>query len=440
MNSLVDFALRNGGTEVQLEMPYRYKSTLGLSGANPSIFEYRGETYVNTRILNYYKFFSNNNFNFLEDNCGLSVASGSRYCKSDNVIVNQKTGEEFYLKFPFYFNAEYNGLEDGKFVIWNDKLYVYGTRCDVVKDKSIITIYELNDKFEIVKVINTNNGGISKVEKNWMAVPDKPFYFLYEPKKPVVIKINEDNGSFETVEVKRGNEVCQEQLRGNATMCRVDENRYIAIVHNSYEGGRKYRFKFVFYDNEFNAISSSDWFIFKNEMCEFCCGMKLTDGLLHISYSMFDCCSYVLSLPFDKIEEFCSKTIESNYPTMFDSNYFFNLAISCEKKFSTSIPIFNYVVCTTNPFEPIHYESAVRMLTYYIRFKSVVEEHIKELKELAMKYIMIFQDRCECYYILSGLYKFEGDFEMYREMKRLGDERKNSMMPYFGYYLNPHYL
>ena len=446
MKSLVTFAIKNGGNDDVVTMPNDYKHNNILSGMNPSIAVYKGNMYSNSRSISYKKIFSNNNFPILK-NYGINqlmfYPGNKNSFDSLNTVTNIETKQEYYLDFPFYFNTLFNGLEDMRFVVWNDKLYVYGTRLDVIDGFGIIVIYELDENMRVKKTINVYDEKNSVIEKNWMAIPDKPFHFIYDAATSTVVSVNEDNGTYEII--KRNNvSNAGIELRGNTPLCRIDENTYITICHtsvNEYDKDNfdlKYKFKFVFYDNEFEVIKTSDWFVFKNDLCEFCCGLLISDGNVRISYSILDCMGYVVSFPVYKLDEFCEKY--NGGDNMFDTTYFYLLALKNEREGLSSIPIFNYVACCTKPFENIHYESAIRVMAYWFRNNDFIMNSIGVYKEMATKYSMLFPERCEAYYILSMVYRIEGNHEMAKEMKSLGDKYKPNDLSLFEKYLNINFL
>lgn len=440
MKKLVEFALANGGSDFVIPMPNKYKFYNGIASINPTIVDYKNELYLNSRVVNYYKIYSTENFPILPtDWPNQIVQSNDVYLLSENIIQVPGMKKETELEVPLYFNTEYNGLEDARFVIWGNKMYVYGTRFDVVENRGIIVIYELNDKQEVCSVINVCNED-TYIEKNWMAISDKPFHFIYDCNISQVVKVDKNTGAYHTI--KTGEWHGEEyQLRGNTPLCRLDENSYIAVVHTSYNDNNddiNYKFKFLFYDNDFNVVKSSDWFVFKNEMCEFCCGMNITNGDINIAYSVLDCDSFIVSFPINKLDEFCFGPEPTD--KIFNKNYFFGLAELNEKQIKPAIPLFNYVACVTNPYEKIHYESAVRTLAYWSNNEYIFSECLDNFEMLALKYTKLFPWRCEAYYILSKVYRYQGLFEKAEQMKTIGIENNNNLIPMFTNYLNYYYL
>lgn len=440
MKKLVEFALANGGTDSVVPIPSKYRFYNGIASINPTIVDYKNKLFLNSRIVNYYKIYSTENFPILPtDWPNQIVQSNNSYLLSENILQIPNLKEETELEIPFYFNSVYNGLEDARFVVWNDKMYVYGTRFDVIENKGIIVIYELNDEQEVCSVINVCNED-TYIEKNWMAIPDKPFHFIYDCNISQVVKVDRNSGNYETVKtgVWHGEEY---QLRGNTPLSRLDDNTYITVAHTSYiedSNNMNYKFKFLFYDNDFNVIKSSDWFVFKNEMCEFCCGMSITNGNVNIAYSVLDCDSFIVSFPISKLNDFCFGSEATNIT--FNKNYFFRLAELNEKQMKPAIPIFNYIACVTKPHEKIHYESAVRTLAYWSNNEYIFSECLDNFEMLALKYIKLFPDRCEAYYILSKVYRYQGLLEEAEQMKRIGIGNDNDLTPIFTNYLIPYYL
>ena len=440
MKKLVEFALGNGGSDSVIPIPSKYKFYNGVASINPTITDFKDNLFLNSRVVNYYKIYSTEKFPILpSDWSNQIVQSNNGYLMSENVIQVPGLKKEVEYDIPFYFNSNYNGLEDARFVVWDNKMYIYGTRFDVVEDKGIIVIYELNDNLEICTVINVFNED-TYIEKNWMAIPDKPFHFVYDCNISQVVKVDRNTGNYETVKTGEwhGKEY---QLRGNTPLSRLDDNTYVTVVHTSYNEDNEdinYKFKFLFYDNNFNVIKSSDWFVFKNEMCEFCCGMNIINNEINIAYSILDCDSFIVSFPIDKLNEFCFETNETD--TVFDTLYFYKLAELNEKQMKPAIPLYNYVACITEPYEKIHYECAVKTLAYWSNNEYIFSECIDNFEMLALKYTKLFPECCEAYYILAKIYRYQGLLEEAKKVKKRGDKFKFNIIPYFTTYLNYEYL
>ena len=207
MKKLVEFALANGGTDSVVPMPSKYRFYNGIASINPTIVDYKNELFLNSRIVNYYKIYSTENFPILPtDWPNQIVQSNNGDLLSENILQIPGLKKETELEIPFYFNSVYNGLEDARFVVWDNKMYVYGTRFDVIEGKGIIVIYELNDKQEVCSVINVCNED-TYIEKNWMAIPDKPFHFIYDCNISQVVKVDRNSGNYnssQTVSASQG--------------------------------------------------------------------------------------------------------------------------------------------------------------------------------------------------------------------------------------------
>ena len=121
-------------------------------------------------------------------------------------------------------------------------------------------------------------------------------------------------------------------------------------------------------------------------------------------------------------------------------NWKFKEAELNEKQMKPAIPIFNYIACVTKPHEKIHYESAVRTLAYWSNNEYIFSECLDNFEMLALKYTKLFPERCEAYYILSKVYRYQGLLEEAEQMKRIGIGNDNDLMPIFTNYLIPYYL
>ena len=455
MKSLVKFITENGGHEYNIVYPLRLLGS-GFSGSNTSCAWYNGSLMVNSRIIDYTKVFQSPDIKILE-----SVKLSQTYI----FIKNGFTSRNLISKFSDskinntietkYINNDYNdfykGFEDCRLVVWNGKLYSYGTRWDKVEQRcGCICIYELDDNMqpqnEIIVLPQNNNN----CEKNWAAIEDRPFTFVYSHNPLNVIKVDGE-GKCTLIKSNVKDENIDTIIKGSTQVVRYDSDTYISLVHTNryYDidgiGYSDYLTAFVFYDNNLNIIKMSDWFVFKSPMCEFTCGLAIHNDDVYITYSQLDCTSHLLKTTKETIEKFInSKDDNSKIYSFLD---FYNLANYYDTKrlYTTSSPLYSYAAtkcCNEHVDTELKLECLIK--TYCNIVKSANKFGVTELSfeiiNTIKKFLDDFPNNCEFYYLLAYLYKLNGDFDEYRRYKQLGDERKVNIHNYFFKYFNPNYL
>lgn len=192
------------------------------------------------------------------------------------------------------YKGMFRGLEDGRLVVWNDNLYIYGTQfSDEDPIAQSITIYKLDDNFEVVdKDSLTTNCGWT--EKNWMAFPDKPMDFIYK------LDVDSDRKIYSLIysQLDESSDLNSiSNFRGSTPLLKTDDG-YISIVHQSYRDGSNnlnYVHNIARFDDEGHFIGSSPNFRFEIAGIEFCTGMTRDDeDNLYISYSTSDGTSNII--------------------------------------------------------------------------------------------------------------------------------------------------
>lgn len=456
MNSLSTYAKANGGTFTVMKPPSAVVGT-NSAATNPSVVFYKGKYYVNQRVVDYTLMYSNERFELCSNGLNQYIYLGGdddRYT-SRNFITDAETGKQCELEFPTHFTVKYNGLEDARFVVWDDRLYMYGTRLDVYYGQANICIYLIDtDSFTVEREWVVKNWPLNGVEtldspnwlmqKNWMAIPDKPFHFLYAPSPAVIVRVDPDTCSY-SLAMPLPQDRLDYIVRGSAPLCRIDSDTYLALVHTN-EGGfdengrlqTNYKFKALLYDNWFNVKKESEWFVFMNDKTEFCCGMCVNSGKITFTHSSFDSSSYLTELELDKFLAFMDE--KEHGRSLFNERFMYTTAVDMEKDGLNAISWFNHVACTVRQTEPMHYESAVRVLTFWCLNENFTRWCFDNLRFLAYKYTKLFPDRCEAFYILSVLEGRNGDFEKAAELKSKADSVRDGDRSVIDRYLQPHYM
>ena len=436
----------NGGIFTHINNPHIVLGSGKLADMNPSLVYYKNCYFLNQRIIDYTKLYSSDKFNIYTNSINQFIFNNSisKY-NSVNVMTNVSDGRQWVVELPKHGKAAYTGLEDAKFVVWEDELYLYGTRCDVNNGQGNICVYQI-DPFNFTvgnEWVVPNNTGVN-VEKNWMAIPDKPFCFIYQPNPMTVIEGDPDNCTTRLYGSTKTNEL-GDNVRGSTPLIRIDTDTYLTLVHTSDggfdSGGRyqlKYKFKAILLDNDFNVKKTSDWFVFMNELTEFCCGMCVNKNKISFTHSSFDCSSFLTELEFDKFMEFIE--LHEYTPNIFNNKFFYTTALSMERDGVNVVPWFNYLACTTKQTDKIHYESAVKVLAYWSCNSVFVSETLDNLRFLSYKYTKLFPDRCEAFYLSSLFEMAAGNVGVGERMKEHADKLRNGSRCCIDIYVPTHYL
>lgn len=457
MKSLVRFITQNGGQVCNIGYPTRILKGK-FSESNITCVWYRDNLILNSRLINYVKLFQSPKFKpidsinnsqiyiFTEDGF-TSLNIISKFGK-DNKIYDIK--EVDYSKYDTV-NSYYKGLEDCRLVVWNNKLYAYGTRWDKIQDRGCICLYELNDMFKPEKEIVIKPQFDNKCEKNWAAVCDKPFTFVYSHNPLIVVKVN-DNGDCNVIKRNEINDELRDTIKGSTQIVRYDENMYVSLVHtnNYYTDGDinhyDYLTAFVFYDNDLNIIKISDWFVFNSPMCEFTCGLVVNGDDVYITYSQLDCTSELIVTNKETIEKFMNSSNDASNNYSFIDYYALAKKYENDAKYLSSTSLYNYAACIFDKYEsiPIEFNIECVIKTYSNIIKRAPEyikkDFYKEFIDSLSIWINKHPNCCEFYYLTAILYKLSQDYDNYEKYKQMGDERKLNIHRYFFKYFNPNYL
>lgn len=455
MNSLVKFIEDNGGCEYNITYPKRLLNGKYCT-SNTSCVWFNDELIINSRLVEYVKLFQNNKVRALtSENNGQTYFYTRNGFDSRNVISKFSDGnvyntiESVYPECAYY-DVYYRGLEDGRLIVWNDKLYIYGTRWDRVKDEGCICLYELNNDMQPVNEVIVHPQGSGNCEKNWGGIEDKPFTFMYSHNPNTIVQINE-NGDCWLVKQHEKNENIKKVIKGSTQIVRYDENTYVSLVHtNDWYDRDGYAYSdyltaFVFYDNDLNIIKMSDWFVFKTPMCEFTCGLAIHDDDVYITYSQLDCTSHLLVTNKETVNKFVNLHEDLNNTYNFMDYYLLAKQNEYDGHYMSSYALYNYAAMLIGDdpnLSEIKLECLIKMFCGVIKqadsFRKVA--YYNEIITRLDEYIEQYPDCCELYYLQALMYKIIQYFEGVKKYKQLGDERKVNLHSYFFKYFNPNYL
>ena len=325
---ICQLSLENGGFLNPLLVPST--NIIGPSLSNPSILVCKNnEILVNLRNLNYVLYHSENGIFehswgplcYLHQENDQRLVTNNILCKLDenfNINYNSVIDTIFLDENPLW---EFVGLEDGRLIEWDNKLYLSGVRRDTTPNG--IGRMELSElAFKKDKVIEKSRLRIpapgadnSYCEKNWMPVLDRPYTYVKWTNATEVVEVNPIEKTCKTIILSKEKNLNTRDLRGGSQVIPMGD-KYLAIVHEvnlfNSEAGRKnavYTHRFVVWNKDFEIIEVSDSFSFMNAKIEFCCGMAEYKDKLLITFGLQDNAAYLLGMPKNILGKFL-KTYE----------------------------------------------------------------------------------------------------------------------------------
>ena len=325
INNLVKEIINNGGSIIPLLIPSN--STNGTVLMNPSIFVDNDKLILNLRHVNYTLYHCegeqlfNNRYGplaYLNPEDDIKLRTTNWYCTLDNNLNIKSNFKIDTSKLDIEPVWEFIGLEDGRLVRWDEKLYLCGVRRDVkTNGEGRMELSELEIHKNTVKEVKRHrieppNNPDSYCEKNWMPVIDMPFHFIKWSNPTELVKVNIEDNTSETIILKNGIEPYQ-NLRGGSQVIPYKGKR-ICIIHEVdlwknklQQKDAKYTHRFIVWDKDWNVEYVSDPFNFMGGEIEFCCGLAEWQGDLLITFGFQDNAAYIVKMKAEFFENFVKK-------------------------------------------------------------------------------------------------------------------------------------
>jgi FkbM family methyltransferase len=318
MQNLVKQVIQAGGNITPLIIPSDLTNGTGLM--NPSIYVDKGKLILNLRHVNYTLYHCegeqlfNNRWgplSYLNPENDIHLRTTNWYCTLNDDLTIKDWKKVDTSKLDVEPVWEFIGLEDGRLVRWDNKLYLCGVRRDTkTNGEGRMELSKLDVNKDIVKEVKRSrieapNDPNSYCEKNWMPVTDMPYHFIKWTNPTELVKVDPETNTSKTVLLKEGVGEFQ-NLRGGSQIIPYGEDR-ICIIHevdlwkNKLEQkDAKYTHRLVMWDKDWNIKHISEPFSFMGGEVEFCCGLAEYKGDLLITFGFQDNAAYILKCQKEK--------------------------------------------------------------------------------------------------------------------------------------------
>ncbi len=242
------------------------------------------------------------NMNFIHTENFWVTLDGNKSIKQHRIIVSPEVQTEYKR---VYYGIQ--GLEDGRHIFYNDKLYASFTSFEYARDpKASMVLAHIDHKDNyIIKKIVPLKYEENKIQKNWVPFEYQGklcFVYSYEPF--IILEVNPDNGECKEI-VNKEFKYKFNEIRGSAPPIWIEKyNCYLILTHEViFHDTRKYVHRILMLDSEFNLMKTSEPFYFENLFIEFTLSMMYDKNLdrLVIPYSYKDGEAFICTLDINNI-------------------------------------------------------------------------------------------------------------------------------------------
>ncbi|WP_296865336.1 hypothetical protein [uncultured Methanobrevibacter sp.] len=403
-----------------------YNNNINSAQSNPSIYIKNDFIYINYRCINYISYISHNEK--YKKNINGWIAQNGNVISENYVscIKNDKVLSKSYKKVNIPETdvfSYYKGLEDGILINWDDIFYLCGTRCDIINEKGIFCIYELDRNFNVVRELILNDDRFNNIEKHWSPIEGMPFTFIRWCNPTEIIKIDKNTGDVISVDTK--NKYTDEDFRGNCQTVKYKDG-YLSIVHNV---SRKinsnlhtipiYNHYFIKYDNDFNIVSISKPFSFETNDIEFCCGLQIDDENIYVSYSVYDTNPVVIKFNENTLQEIFNLSEENRIIKQVDDIYIKGNNFLRQKYFYGAAACYSRVFSNTAD-KQLELDSLIKFCTCLLVIKNKGINLFSDdvLLSFLEEILLIDNNVGEPYYMLSIYYGLIKNYKKKEIFKR----------------------
>jgi hypothetical protein len=297
--------------------------TGGTGLCNPTILEDNGRLLVNIRHVGYTLFHSEKKiFTHPWGPCQYIHPENDPKLRTNNFmgVLNDDFTINYYSKIDTsLFDKDplwhFVGLEDGRLVRWNNKLYLTGVRRDTTTNgqgrMELSEIVEENNTFKEISRLRIPAPGNNEsyCEKNWMPVLDLPYQYTKWCNPTEIVQVDPVQETCKTIFT--GSYIPYEyDFRGSSQVLTYGDYRF-CIDHVSFlytsEVGRKdakYRHVFVVWDKNWNIVRYTKPFSFLEGEIEFCCGATFWKNSLLITFGFHDNSAFLLEVPISFLQNY----------------------------------------------------------------------------------------------------------------------------------------
>lgn len=285
---------------------------------NPTIYNDNGKIYANIRNINYTLYHSEKKkfehqwgpLVYIHPENDWKLRTSNIFCELDDDLSIKYYTRIDTSNFDTYEPMwDFVGLEDGRIVRWNNKLYIIGVRRDTTTNgqgRMELSEIEVHDK-KVIEVSRTRipcpGDDTSYCEKNWVPILDKPYHFIKWHNGTEVVFYDKEKHTTTPVINHAWKQLGCADLRGGSQVIPY-KDYYLSLVHTTYlfksPAGRKdgiYRHRFVVFDKNLEIIKISREFSFLGGDVEFSIGMTEYKDSFLITFGFQDNAAYLLKTP-----------------------------------------------------------------------------------------------------------------------------------------------
>lgn len=302
----------------------------GLGVCNPSLIYEDGKFLVNLRNVKYALYHSIGAKHWMDEGGKFQSRFGPLtyvHTESELKLITENYMGELNLEPKLVDDSEiehtpvwdFVGLEDGRLVKWNDKIYLTGVRRDVKPNgEGRMELSEIQSPFDNpkevsrVRVKHPYNEEEAYCEKNWMPIKDFPYHYMMHANPTQIVKVDPVTGNSELVVGKDRVPIENADTRGSSQVMSYKDG-YLAITHDTtwwYWGERGsgnkdaiYNHRIIYWDKDWNIQKISKAFKFMGGQIEFCCGVEQVEDNFYITFGFEDNSAHLLVIKEKFIEQ-----------------------------------------------------------------------------------------------------------------------------------------
>ena len=308
---LVKEVLDNGGMIKPLLVPSNLTEGTGL--CNPSILVDGDKILVNIRHVKYNLYHSEfkqkfpsrwGPLSYLHPEDDLTLRTVNYFGELDENLDQKWVSAIDTSKLDVEPIWTFIGLEDGRLVKWNDKIYLIGVRRDTTDNgEGRMEFSELDIKGTEVKEVTRTRiepPEWSYCEKNWMPILDTPNQFVKWCSPTEVVEANLEDKTSTSVALQPHEHKLPRDLRGGSQVIKVGKY-YFTITHEvdlwhneANQKDAQYYHRAVLWNEDWEMVKVGKEFKFMDGYIEFCTGIaEIGDDFL-ITFGFQDNAAYVL--------------------------------------------------------------------------------------------------------------------------------------------------